>query len=82
MKLFLNCDEAYQSCDKNQYKEASFWEQMKLSIHLIYCAACKKYSIRNSKLTNALTRSNIKTMPRTDKQSLKIRLHQEISKQE
>ena len=79
MSMFLKCDEANIICDKNQYKEAGFWEKMKLNIHLIYCRVCRKYSIRNSKLTNAI-KSNYKTISLEDKQALKERLNREISK--
>ncbi len=77
--MFLKCDEANIICDKNQYKEAGFWEKLKLNIHLIYCRVCRKYSIRNSKLTNAI-KSNYKTISLEDKQALKERLNREISK--
>ena len=77
--MFLKCDEANIICDKNQYKEAGFWEKLKLNIHLIYCSVCRKYSIRNSKLTNAI-KSNYKTISLEDKQALKERLNREISK--
>lgn len=79
MSMFLKCDEANIICDKNQYKEAGFWEKLKLNIHLIYCRVCRKYSIRNSKLTNAI-KSNYKTISLEDKQALKERLNREISK--
>jgi len=50
-KLFINCDEATALCTKNQYKEASFWEKVKLNIHMISCKVCGLYSKQNSKLT-------------------------------
>jgi len=28
MSVFLQCSEAHHVCDKNQYKEASFWEKV------------------------------------------------------
>lgn len=50
-KLFINCDEATTICTKNQYKEASFWEKIKLNIHLLRCKICGLYSKQNGKLT-------------------------------
>ncbi|MFC7356621.1 hypothetical protein ACFQO1_02900 [Jejudonia soesokkakensis] len=82
MKVFLNCNEAQQVCDKNQYREASFWQKVKLNIHLIYCAICRKYTVRNNKLTSVFKNSNVTTMPKNDKEVLKRRLHQEIIKQQ
>ena len=50
-KVFINCDEATRICTKNQYGEASFWEKIKLNIHLISCKICGLYSKQNTKLT-------------------------------
>lgn len=44
----LTCDEATSICDKNQYKEASWWEKIKLGIHLFLCKKCGLYSKQNS----------------------------------
>ncbi len=76
----MKCENANHTCDKNQYKEASFLERIKLTIHLIYCSACRKYSARNNKLSNALKTSDIKTISKEDKRDLKETLHQEMSK--
>lgn len=80
MSIFLKCDEANHTCDKNQYKEASFWELIKLNIHLIGCRACQKYTARNTKLTKSLKKSKVKTMPVDSKAAMKERLRQEMSK--
>jgi len=76
----MKCEEANHVCDKNQYKEASFLERIKLAIHLIYCSACRKYSFRNNKLSKAIKKSDLKTISKEDKSDLKERLHQEMSK--
>ncbi|RDK84273.1 glycine dehydrogenase [Marinirhabdus gelatinilytica] len=80
MKIFLKCEEANHTCDKNQYKEASFMELVKLNIHLIYCRACQKYTAQNTKLTRLFRKSKVKTMPLDAKAALKERLRQEMSK--
>ncbi|GEQ85595.1 hypothetical protein ULMS_11030 [Patiriisocius marinistellae] len=80
MSIFLKCEEANHKCDKNQYKEASFFEMIQLNIHLIYCRVCRKYSSRNNKLTKAFKNKNFKTMPLDQKIKLQERLRQEISK--
>ncbi|MDC8005622.1 hypothetical protein POV27_16300 [Aureisphaera galaxeae] len=77
MKIKLECHEANHICDKNQYKEATFWEKVKLNIHLIYCRACRKYTARNTKLTKAYRNPKVQT---ADKNALKERLQQELSK--
>lgn len=44
----LSCDEATTICDKNQYKEASLFEKLKLSLHLLVCKKCGRYSKQNN----------------------------------
>ena len=80
MKMIFKCEEVNHSCDKSQYKEATFWEKVKLNIHLIFCELCRKYSARNAKLSNAIYKGDIKTMPTKDKLELKEVLRKEIAK--
>jgi len=47
----INCDEATTICDKSQYKEAGFWEIIKLNIHLFLCEKCGLYSKQNGVMT-------------------------------
>lgn len=75
----MKCEEANHVCDKNQYKEAGILEKIRLSIHLIYCRACRKYSSRNNKLSKALDRSDLKTMALKDKQELKNVLNKKLN---
>ncbi len=80
MSLFLKCEEANHTCDKSQYNEASFLEKIKLNIHLIYCSACRKYSARNAKLTQAVDKSNPKTLDTAQKKKMEEALLKELSK--
>jgi len=50
-KFIIDCDEATTICDKNQYKEATFWEKLKLSFHLLICKKCGLYSKQNTTVT-------------------------------
>lgn len=52
--FFINCDDATLICDKKQYKEASFWERMKLSYHLLFCKNCRVYPEQNKIITKVL----------------------------
>jgi len=52
--FFIKCDDATLICDKKQYKEASLWERMKLSYHLLVCKNCSVYPEQNAILTKAL----------------------------
>ena len=75
----MKCENANHVCDRNQYKEASFLERVKLTVHLIYCRACRKYSVRNNKLSDAIKISDLKSISKEDKNEIKERLHQEVS---
>lgn len=71
IKIVVSCDEANHVCDKTQYKEATFWEKIKLNIHLIYCRACRKYTKNNTKLTKKIKESKVECLDKKDKESMK-----------
>lgn len=70
-KIFIPCDEANHVCDKNQYKEATLWEMIKLNIHLIYCGVCRKYTANNGKLTKAIKKGEVDFIDASTKSSMK-----------
>tara|TARA_B110000305_G_scaffold239770_1_gene308487 strand:- start:1482 stop:1712 length:231 start_codon:yes stop_codon:yes gene_type:complete len=76
----MKCEDAGQVCDKSQYKEASFWEKLKLNVHLLYCSPCREYTQKNVKLSIVFKKSNLKIMSLRDKKNLKKQIHQEIAK--
>jgi len=78
MKIKLECHEANHICDKNQYKEAGFWEKVKLTFHLIYCRACRGYTANNSKLTKAIKNPKVHSVTTNEKNALKERLAREL----
>lgn len=78
MKFFYKCDEAVHVCDKSQYNEASFFEKLKLRIHILICSLCRSHVTRNTKLTKTIKSANIKTLQPEEKQILKTRVQQEI----
>jgi len=77
-KLFFRCDDANHTCDKTQYNEASLWEKIKLSIHLLYCKACREYTKNNAKLTKLMTGREVKVMPTSEKDNLKKAFEKEL----
>ena len=79
-RFFIACEESNHNCDKSQYNEATFWEKIKLNIHLLYCKICRKYSFNNTKLTKVLNNSEIKPFPKKDKEALKKKFQKELSK--
>jgi len=78
-KIFVNCEEANHFCDKNQYKEATFWEKIKLSIHLVYCKACRKYSTNNTKLTKLVKNPKVISIDQSAKDRMEEQLRKKIS---
>jgi len=80
MSIKIKCPEANHVCDKNQYKEATFWEKVRLNIHLIFCKACRKYSARNMKLSKMVKDPKVKVMPKQVKEELKEQIKREMSK--
>ena len=79
IKILLKCEEANHTCDKTQYNEATLWEKIKLNIHLLYCRACRKYTVNNSKLTKLVNSQEVKTMEVSRKDSLKEAFSKELS---
>ncbi len=79
MRLFIKCEEANHTCDKSQYKEATLWEKVKLNLHLIICAACRKYSARNAKLSKIIKESKTQSLSKNQKDLLKEQLRQKMS---
>ncbi|RIV46772.1 MULTISPECIES: hypothetical protein [Flagellimonas] len=67
----ITCQEASNICNKSQYKEASFWDIVKLRIHLLYCKACKQYSKKNSELTSMCDRAGLTMLSKDDKERMK-----------
>ncbi|GAA0724661.1 hypothetical protein [Aquimarina litoralis] len=81
-KIFVSCEDANHICDKNQYKEASLWEKIKLNIHLIYCKACRKYSSKNTKLTKLFKDPKVISINQSAKDSMKEQLKKKMSEME
>ena len=77
-KLMTPCDKANHVCDKSQYKQATLWEKIKLSIHLIYCTACRKYSKNNAILTEKIMESDVECLDKKCKDAMKEKLEKAI----
>ena len=75
----ISCDEANHNCDKSQYKEASIWEKLRLNIHLVYCRACRKYSMRNTRLSKLLKDDQVECLNDNEKASLKRVFDKELA---
>lgn len=80
-KIFISCDEANHSCDKNQYKEASLLEMILLNIHLIYCRACREYSSRNGKLSKYFKDPKVINLDFNTKEKMKEDLKRKLQEE-
>lgn len=60
--------------DKNQYNETSFWERLRIQLHIINCQRCKQYNKINEKLTNLLKKPKLSALEKNEKEELKNRL--------
>ena len=81
-KIFIPCEEANHNCDKFQYDEATFWEKIKLNIHLLYCKFCREYSRNNSRLSKLMKNKEVEVMPAAEKNSLKKAFEKELRNHE
>lgn len=79
--LFLDCSEAATCCDKAQYAEANFFEKIKLSIHLLLCKTCRRFSKRNTKLTGLIKDSKLETCPEEKKKEWRETIQKEYSEE-
>ena len=71
IKITMSCHVANLTCDKTQYKAATFWEKIKLKIHLITCTVCRRYSKNNSKLTKSIETSKVVCLDKKERETLK-----------
>ncbi|MEC7264229.1 MAG: hypothetical protein VXW38_10845 [Bacteroidota bacterium] len=74
----ISCQEASNICNKSQYKEASFWDIVKLRIHLLYCKTCKQYSKKNSELTSMCDRAGLTMLTKDEKERMKRDLEEKL----
>ncbi|CAM4272839.1 hypothetical protein [Gillisia limnaea] len=78
--LFIDCSEAAFNCDKAQYNEASFYEKIKIHLHILLCKPCKNYTKKNTKLTKLIAKSNLKTCSEDEKKVWKEEIKNQSTK--
>lgn len=79
-KVFMECTEANQCCDKAQYDEASLFEKLKIHLHILYCKPCRIYTARNRKLTALVKKANLKSCSAKEKKDWKKKINTELTK--
>lgn len=67
----INCEQASTICNKKQYKEATLLEQLKLSLHLMFCKACSSFSRKNKKLTILCNKAELQLLSEQEKIKMK-----------
>lgn len=78
-KLFGDCTEATHCCDKAQYKEASLVEKVKIHAHILLCQPCKRYTEKNTRLTELVKKANIKKCTEAEKIAWKKKIESQSS---
>jgi len=74
----ITCEEAQIICHKTQYKDASFWETLKLRFHILVCKACASFSQKNTRLTALCETASLHSLSDKDKVRIKRKLEDKI----
>lgn len=74
----ISCNEAAIICNKKQYKEATFFEKIKLMMHLIICKTCTKHSKKNTQFTTLCDKASLHSLPEKDKEEMKKDLQEKL----
>jgi len=72
-KIMISCHEATYLISKKQEDKLSLTEQMKLSLHLMYCKYCNRFAKQTKQITKSIKEMN----KRIKKNSVKIKLTEE-----
>ncbi|KAB2817228.1 MAG: hypothetical protein EP346_09405 [Bacteroidetes bacterium] len=72
-KLFFTCEEATMKAEMNEQKALSGLDQMRLWMHMQWCALCTLFSKQNKKLNSILSHNHqhLKEVKVDDKTKLK-----------
>lgn len=74
----ITCEEAATICNKSQYKEAGFWQVMKLRFHIFTCKTCAKFTKQNKMLTTLCDKANLNTLTEGEKEVMKKDLEKHL----
>ena len=78
--ILFKCKDAAHICDKSQYRESTFMERILMKMHQLMCRVCREHSSENARLSEAIEKANLKTIPEPTKQNMREVIQQEISK--
>jgi hypothetical protein len=74
VQAMISCDKAVLICNKSQYKEATFYEKIKLKLHLLFCHSCKVFSRKNKLLTALFDGVKLSQLSDQDKKVLREKI--------
>ena len=57
-----SCQEIALLSEKKQYDEASFWEKLRIRMHILYCERCRNYEKDNKNLSNILNDAKLDSL--------------------
>src|SRR5699024_1634283 len=66
-----NCKKNHRYCDRSQYGEIGWFQELKKRLHLSFCAPCRRYSQKNRRLTETLQRSKLHVLTPQEIRALK-----------
>lgn len=70
----ISCEKAAHICNKTQYREATFFEVLKLRFHLFICKTCSKATEQNNKLTTLCDKAKLHSLSSQEKVKMKEQL--------
>ncbi|GAA4316875.1 hypothetical protein GCM10023115_42040 [Pontixanthobacter gangjinensis] len=79
--FFIDCSKAADCCNKAQYKEAKLLDKAKLYLHLVFCKTCRKFTQKNTKLTQLIKKSRIQTCPEEKKEQWRKEIKKEFAEE-
>lgn len=74
----ISCEEASNICNKSQYKEAGFWEILKLRVHILMCKTCAKFTKENTAFTSLCERAGLNVLSENEKEAMKKDLEKHL----
>ncbi len=72
----ISCEEAATICHKSQYRESSFWDRIRLQLHVYYCKNCSQFVKKNTRLTSLCNKAHLKALTEEEKEEIKKKLEQ------
>lgn len=74
----ISCEQASMICNKSQYDEASWFEKIKLRLHMAFCKTCAKYSAKNTQFTALCQNAHLQSLSEKEKSRMKEELKEKL----